>query len=169
MTPRTRFGLLASPLGELLAVSDGTFLTGLYTPGAKGKPEPAAEWTRDDSWFESIHERLLEYFAGRLSEFDIPVRAAGTPFQEIVWAELMRIPYATTITYGELARRVGDPKSSRAVGAANGRNPIAIIVPCHRVIGANGSMTGYAGGVDTKRKLLDLERNAFGRLTTRAS
>jgi methylated-DNA-[protein]-cysteine S-methyltransferase len=110
-------------------------------------PEPAREAVR----------QLEQYFAGARREFTVPLSPQGTPFQLAVWDELQRIPYGTTITYGELAARLGDPKAIRAVGRANGANPIWIIIPCHRVIGADGSLTGYAGGIDVKRALLELE------------
>jgi methylated-DNA-[protein]-cysteine S-methyltransferase len=105
-----------------------------------------------------VREQLDEYFAGERQEFDVPLKLEGTPFQRGVWRELARIPFGTTITYAELARRIGRPTASRAVGHANGRNPISILVPCHRVVGAGGQLTGYAGGVDKKRWLLERER-----------
>lgn len=107
-------------------------------------------------------EQLAEYFAGTRSEFDLPLAPYGTPFQQLVWAALREIPYGTTISYGEQARRLGDPNKSRAVGAANGRNPIPIVVPCHRVVGTNGKLTGFAGGLDVKAWLLDHERKVSG-------
>ena len=111
----------------------------------------------DPAWFTEILGQLDAYFAGRLTEFDIPVKLDGTEFQRRVWSQLQAIPYGETISYGELARRVGSPKASRAVGLANGRNPVTIIVPCHRVIGSNGKLTGYGGGLDRKTWLLDHE------------
>ena len=116
------------------------------------------ELTRDPGLLAPVRDQLLAYFRGERRVFDVPLAPRGTPFQLRVWAELVRIPYGQTISYGELARRLGDPNLTRAVGAANGANPISIIVPCHRVIGADGSLTGYAGGLDLKRTLLDLER-----------
>ncbi len=106
---------------------------------------------------ERCAEQLTAYFAGNLQQFDLELAAAGTPFQQEVWVALTRIPYAETCSYGELARDIGKPTASRAVGAANGQNPLAVVVPCHRVIGSNGNLTGYAGGLDIKRQLLDLE------------
>lgn len=106
---------------------------------------------------DSCAEQLIEYFAGARKSFDLSLSPSGTTFQQSVWTELRKIPYGTTINYGEQARRIGQPKASRAVGAANGKNPIAIIVPCHRVVGASGSLTGFAGGMDMKKALLDLE------------
>jgi len=112
---------------------------------------------RDDDAFAAVRTQLDEYFAGTRTAFDVPLRLEGTGFQRAVWAQLCAIPYGTTISYGELARRVGNPKASRAVGLANGRNPIAVIVPCHRVIAGDGSLGGYGGGLDRKTALLDLE------------
>ena len=116
------------------------------------------DWIRAGKPLERVHRQLDEYFAGKRQAFDLALNPHGTPFQLAVWMQLRRIPYATTINYGELARRVGNPAASRAVGAANGRNPLSIIVPCHRVIGANGTLTGYGGGLPIKQFLLELER-----------
>jgi methylated-DNA-[protein]-cysteine S-methyltransferase len=146
-----------SPLGELLLISDGVALRGL---GMQRGPRPTrvdATWVQSDSPFSAVKAQLNQYFAGERTAFDLPVVLHGTPFQLRVWAALQEIPYGTTVSYGELARRIGRPLGSRAVGLANGRNPVSIIVPCHRVIGADGSLTGYGGGLDRKRLLLDLE------------
>ena len=129
-------------------------------PQHKGWRGPDASWQQSDAPFAAVREQLAEYFAGERQQFDVPLKLAGTPFQQRVWQELVRIPFGTTITYAQLAQRVGQPTASRAVGHANGRNPISIIVPCHRVIGANGKLTGYAGGVDKKQWLLAWERVA---------
>jgi methylated-DNA-[protein]-cysteine S-methyltransferase len=151
---------IASPLGTLtLTASDG-FLIGVSMDGQKHVPEAPVDSRRDDAWFADITAQLDAYFAGDLTRFDVPVRVAGTDFQRRVWSHLSDIPYGETISYGELARRVGNPKASRAVGLANGRNPVSIIVPCHRVIGADGSLTGYGGGIERKTWLLDLEASA---------
>jgi methylated-DNA-[protein]-cysteine S-methyltransferase len=115
-------------------------------------------WVRDDAALGAWHAQLDEYFDGTRTAFDLPLRLEGTPFQVEVWEQLRRIPYGETISYGELARRVHRPEAARAVGSANGQNPIAIVVPCHRVIGADGSLTGFGGGLDWKRRLLDLEQ-----------
>jgi methylated-DNA-[protein]-cysteine S-methyltransferase len=120
-----------------------------------------ASWTRAEEPFEPVRRQLLEYFAGRRTEFDLRLSMAGTPFQESVWRALQEIPYGETISYGELARRIGRPADARAVGTANGRNPIAVVVPCHRVIGADGRLVGYGGGLERKRLLLDLEAGAL--------
>lgn len=118
---------------------------------------PNKEWKEDAAFFTAILRQLRAYFAGELREFDIPLLLEGTAFQKRVWKNLQNIPYGETISYGELAKRIGDPKAVRAVGAANGQNPIPIIVPCHRVIGSNGSLTGFGGGIENKKKLLELE------------
>ncbi len=129
-------------------------------PQHKGWRGPEASWQKSDASFAVVREQLAEYFAGQRQQFDVPLKLAGTPFQQHVWQELVRIPFGTTITYAQLAQRVGKPTASRAVGHANGRNPISIIVPCHRVIGTDGKLTGYAGGVDKKQWLLAWERGA---------
>jgi methylated-DNA-[protein]-cysteine S-methyltransferase len=152
-----------SPVGPLTIVAADGQITGLYmdaqrhAPGQEsfGRPGDPAEEP-----FATAAEQLRAYFAGELTEFDLPLSPAGTEFQRRVWTGLQAIPYGETVSYGELARRVGNPTASRAVGLANGRNPIAIVVPCHRVIGSNGSMTGYGGGLDRKRFLLALEQES---------
>lgn len=148
--------LLPSPIGDLLLTSDGTALTGLYMAPHEGRLRSEVSGTGDGP-FRTVVSQLLAYFAGELTTFDVPTRASGTPFQIRVWDELSRIPYGETISYAELAHRVGSPNGYRAVGQANGRNPISIIIPCHRVIGADGALAGYGGGPDRKRFLLDLE------------
>jgi methylated-DNA-[protein]-cysteine S-methyltransferase len=160
--PSVCHSLYASPIGDLMLTSDGAALTGLYMREHRGKPasDPPASCRRDDASFESIRAQLAAYFQGELREFDIPLRLVGTPFQRLVWAGLQAIPYGTKISYAELARRIGRPGASRAVGSANGRNPIAIIVPCHRVIAADGTLGGYGGGLDRKEWLLELETSA---------
>ena len=147
-----------SPVGPLLLTSNGTALTRLLFDVP---PDPT--WSTEPTpVLEDAVRQLEEYFAGERRDFDLPLEPAGTPFQLTVWAALRDIPYAETINYGQLADRVGNPNASRAVGLANGRNPISIVVPCHRVIGANGSLTGYGGGLDRKRTLLELERRTAG-------
>ena len=160
MTTTTYYSYIDSPLGQIFVQGDGQFVTGLYLPMHKGWRGPDAAWRRSDAPFAALREQLAEYFAGQRRQFDVSLKYAGTPFQRRVWQELVRIPFGTTITYGQLAERVGQPTASRAVGHANGRNPISIIVPCHRVIGASGKLTGYAGGVDKKQWLLAWERDA---------
>ncbi|MCX6359698.1 MAG: methylated-DNA--[protein]-cysteine S-methyltransferase [Armatimonadetes bacterium] len=163
----TLYTTLGTPIGELLLTSDGAALTGLYMPDHAHGPEVGAGWVSDDgaALFAATAEQLREYFGGGRRLFDLPLAPAGTLFQLRVWAELRRIPYGATVTYGDLARRLGDPGASRAVGLANGRNPISIIVPCHRVVGAGGKLTGYAGGLERKRFLLELEGGCLPGLT----
>ena len=148
----------ATPIGPLtLHARDGA-LTGVWM-----EDDPELAERRDDSPPLGEARRQLEaYFAGELREFDLPLAPSGSAFQLRVWEELRAIPYGETISYGELARRVGDPSAARAVGLANGRNPLPVIVPCHRVIGADGSLTGFGGGLDRKRRLLELEAGIAG-------
>ncbi len=147
-----------SPVGRLLLTANDRAITGLYMEndphGPVGVPEGALH---DAARFTSLQNQLDDYFAGRLFEFDIELDLVGTPFQRSVWQALRALSYGQTISYGELARRIGNPNAVRAVALANGRNPVAIVVPCHRVIGANGSLTGYSGGLENKRRLLLLE------------
>lgn len=153
-----------SPVGPLLLMSDGTSLTGLHTDNDKHRPAIQSDWIRDASVapFAQTIAQLRAYFDGALTEFDLPLAPQGTEFQMTVWRELCHIPFGETISYAELARRIGRPKASRAVGHSNARNPISIIVPCHRVIGTDKSLTGYAGGLDRKRMLLALEAKNTG-------
>ena len=156
----TIYSLLESPLGPLLLTSDGSALTGVFMGDHKHGPEIGEGWVRDENAapFVKAKHQLTAYFNGTLTAFDLPLSADGTEFQRRVWHALCEIGYAETLSYGELARRIGSPNASRAVGLANGRNPISIIVPCHRVIGANGKLTGYGGGIDRKAALLDFEQ-----------
>lgn len=150
------YTIIDSPLGRLLLDTDGVSLTGLYmeTPDL---PSRAAEGFRRDANAGPLPEatrQLAQYFAGLRQSFDLPLAPPGTEFQRRVWQALLGIPYGATVSYGEQARRIGKPSASRAVGLANGRNPIAIVIPCHRVIGADGGLTGYGGGLPRKRWLL---------------
>lgn len=145
---------LRSPLGGLLLLSDGASLTGLYFEDHRRGPARGANWRHDAGPFEQAEEELAAYFAGEPCEFNVPLAPRGSDFQRAVWSELRRIPRGATLTYGELAARLGRPKAVRAAGAANARNPISIIIPCHRVVGANGALTGYAGGLQRKQWLL---------------
>ncbi len=147
-----------SPVGALtlLADQDGA-LSGLRMADQRHRGPDDPDWIRDPSPFAAAIEQLDAYFAGQRTEFSVPVNPAGTAFQREVWDALRAIPYGSTSSYGELAARIGRPKAMRAVGLANGRNPIAIVIPCHRVIGADGSLTGYGGGLTNKRLLLELE------------
>jgi methylated-DNA-[protein]-cysteine S-methyltransferase len=151
------YDTMDSPLCELLLATDGHALTAVHMNGT-----PGTGWKRDRGALREPAEQLEAYFAGELREFDLPLAPQGTPFQREVWSALREIPYGGTTSYGELAASVGRPHAARAVGAANGRNPIAVVIPCHRVIGASGALTGYGGGLGRKRLLLDLEA---GRLT----
>ncbi len=152
----TYYTYFDSCIDPILLTSDGAALTGLYMVEHKHGPEVAPDWVHSDDAapFAEAKRQLAEYFAGARTEFDLPLAPEGTEFQRRVWEELTRIPYGQTISYGELARRIGQPGSARAVGLANGRNPISIVVPCHRVIGANGSLVGYGGGLPRKKALL---------------
>ena len=154
----TVYSMVPSPIGELLLVSDTESLTGLYTPGHGRRPAP--DWVHDPDHpvLAASRVQLADYFAGTRRTFDLPLASVGTAFQEAVWKGLRDIEYGHTESYLKLATRIGSPTAVRAVGAANGRNPISIVVPCHRVIGANGSLTGYAGGMEAKRWLLGHER-----------
>lgn len=149
-----------SPVGLLTLTGFPGVLTGLQMEGQAHTPPLPDGCTRDDRAFAPVKAQLEAYFAGELTEFDVNLRLEGTEFQQRVWGSLRRIPYGETWSYARLAALVGNPAASRAVGVANSRNPIAIIVPCHRVIGANGTLTGYAGGLDRKAWLLGLERRA---------
>jgi methylated-DNA-[protein]-cysteine S-methyltransferase len=146
-----------SPIGALILVGSDGHLTGVFMVGQRHLPEPAPDRRRDDAWFVDVADQLAGYFSGDLLTFDIPIRLDGTEFQRRVWSELRGIPYGQTISYGELARRVGSPGAARACGLANGRNPVSVIVPCHRVVGADGRLTGYGGGLERKAWLLDHE------------
>jgi len=148
---------MPSPVGELLLVGDGERLSGLHMQGGRRPGAVGPEWRRADEPFAAARDQLEEYFAGERETFDLPLAPRGSGFQAEVWRALTRIPYGGTTTYGELARTLGHPTAARAVGAANGANPLSIVIPCHRVIGADGGLTGYAGGVERKRYLLALE------------
>jgi len=167
----TTSGRFPSPVGELILTASETALTGVFFPTSRHVPprhevergsggEVPAEDTGHGSANEVLartREQLSEYFAGTRTSFDLPLDPRGTPFELSVWKELRAIPYGATRSYSDIARRLGDPRSTRAVGAANGKNPIPIIVPCHRVIGAHGELTGFGGGIDRKRWLLEHE------------
>jgi methylated-DNA-[protein]-cysteine S-methyltransferase len=156
-TPTTIATTMESPIGEITVTSLDGVLTGVHMHEQRHRPSLPLGCLRDDAALAPVVAQLAAYFAGELTDFDLPMELAGTDFQRRVWTALCEIPYGETISYGELARWVGNPKASRAVGLANGRNPIAIVVPCHRVIGADGSLTGYGGGLDRKVWLLEHE------------
>ncbi|MDA8347521.1 MAG: methylated-DNA--[protein]-cysteine S-methyltransferase [Pseudomonadota bacterium] len=160
MTPtdHTRYWhILESPVGPLLLGGDDERLTRIDFQDGPRPLRPGAHWHRAAGPFAAAIEQLAQYFAGQRRRFDLPLAPTGTPFQLRVWEALCAIPYGETLSYGDLARRVGNPRASRAVGLANGANPLPIVVPCHRVIGANGALTGFGGGVPIKRALLALE------------
>jgi methylated-DNA-[protein]-cysteine S-methyltransferase len=150
--------IVPSPIGPLTAVREGGALVGLYMELSRRPLVPAVVGQRSDEGFDDVVRQLVEYFAGRRTVFDLPLRPSGNDFQLAVWEQLTRIPYGETRSYGHVARALGDPGAAQAVGAANGRNPLSIVVPCHRVIGADGSLVGYGGGLPRKRFLLDLEQ-----------
>ncbi len=160
MTPYTE---LPTPVGSLLLTANDTAITGIYFPTRDRTPKGRVGWVADDgkgpasALLAQARQQLTEYFAGSRTTFDLPLEPGGTPFQQSVWDALRTIPYGTTTSYGAIARRLGDVRATRAVGAANGQNPIPIVVPCHRVVGARGELTGFGGGLDRKRWLLEHE------------
>jgi methylated-DNA-[protein]-cysteine S-methyltransferase len=161
--------VIDSPVGPITLVAAGAALAGLYLSAQRHAPGPAAFGAREPAGLAGsgplaeAARQLGEYFAGSRTEFDLELSMAGTAFQQRVWKELQAVGYGETITYGQLADRIGQPTASRAVGLANGRNPVSIIVGCHRVVGADGSLTGYGGGLDRKQYLLALEQRVSGR------
>jgi methylated-DNA-[protein]-cysteine S-methyltransferase len=157
MTHGRSYSILESPIGELRLTAEGGVITGVWMLDPEDSVDPGAGWVRDDAPLAEARTQLQAYFAGDRTDFDLPLAPRGTAFQLRVWEGLRTIPFGETISYAELARRIGDPRAVRAVGAANGRNPLPIILPCHRVIGADGSLTGYGGGLPRKRILLELE------------
>jgi methylated-DNA-[protein]-cysteine S-methyltransferase len=157
-SPIMYFRYLETPLGRLLLAADETGLRKIVFPDDRFAALPESSWRPGDTAFTDVVRQLDEYFAGRRTTFDVCVRPEGTAFQQTVWLALMQIPYGNTVSYGALAARIGKPGAARAVGLANGSNPIPIIIPCHRVIGANGKLTGYGGGLPIKERLLALER-----------
>ena len=151
-----RYRTMASPVGTLTLAGTGSTLMHLRMVGQTHEPDRSG-WIPDDDAFADVAEQLTAYFAGSLAKFDVELQLVGTKFQCRVWAALQKIPYGETRSYGQIAEQIGSPGASRAVGLANGRNPVGIIVPCHRVIGSGGALTGYGGGIDRKRTLLTLE------------
>jgi methylated-DNA-[protein]-cysteine S-methyltransferase len=170
LTGRRSHTVIDSQVGPITLLATDGRLTGLYLSERRHPPAPEQfgapqfgapqSGAPDAAPFAAAAAQLGEYFAGRLTSFDLPVTMMGTAFQRLVWSALPDIPYGTTVSYRELAALIGRPSAARAVGLANGRNPVSIIVPCHRVIGSDGSLTGYGGGLERKRYLLDLERRA---------
>ena len=157
-----RYARIPSPLGPLLLVGTGDALTAIGLPSGRDGFEPDSIWIETAAPFAEARRQLEAYFAGTLRQFDLRLEPAGTPFQQRVWQALLEIPYGETVSYSELARRIGRPSAVRAVGAANGRNPLAIVIPCHRVIGSDGRLVGYGGGLPAKSALLALERRVVG-------
>ena len=154
-----RYTHIDTPIGILLVAGDDAGLRLISFPTETKTRRPDSDWRRDQRAFSDVRDQLRAYFAGNLTEFDLSLAPDGTVFQMSVWDALTKIPYGKTISYGELARRIGHPKASRAVGAANGRNPLPIVIPCHRVIGSDGKLIGFGGGLPTKSALLSLERS----------
>jgi methylated-DNA-[protein]-cysteine S-methyltransferase len=148
-----------TPIGALLVAGDADGIVEIHFAGAK----PKSDWRREDDSLEDAASQLHAYFDGQLRAFDLPLKTDGTEFQQTVWRALREIPYGETTTYSTIAKQIGKPAAVRAVGAANGANPIPIVIPCHRVIGASGSMTGFGGGIDVKKRLLALEARVTGR------
>ncbi|PYR73121.1 MAG: cysteine methyltransferase [Acidobacteria bacterium] len=156
------YRVLDSPVGGLLLARDEAGLRMIHFVGpAKAGPHVQTDWRRDDDAFADVVSQLEEYFEGKRRVFDLPLAPDGTPFQQRVWRALLDIPYGGTISYGTLAAQIGQPAASRAVGLANGSNPLPIVIPCHRVIGSNGRLTGYGGGLPIKHRLLALERGSL--------
>ncbi len=148
---------MPTPLGDLLLAGENNVLCLIGFPEGSMRYEPDPQWVYLEKPFVRVRRQLAEYFAGKRKSFDLCLRPGGTDFQLLVLAELQRIPYGTTVSYADIAKRIGKPKAARAVGAANGRNPLPIVIPCHRVIGSNGNLTGFGGGIPAKKALLRLE------------
>ena len=165
VTADRTYTTLPSPIGPLTLVARGSELTGLYLDAQRHRPDDAAlgaQGDADGELFAAAAGQLAAYFAGQLTEFSLPLAPAGTAFQAKVWAALQTIPYGQTWSYGQLAAKIGNPSAIRAVGLANGKNPISLVIPCHRVVGSDGTLTGYGGGLERKRFLLDLETGVVG-------
>jgi len=156
------YRFLDTPIGGLLLARDEAGLRFIeFQKGRRPPRQPATDWDQRDAEFDEVVKQLTDYFDGRRRRFDLPLAPEGTAFQQRVWRALLDIPYGETISYGELASRIGQRSASRAVGLANGSNPLPIVIPCHRVIGANGKLTGYGGGLPIKQQLLALERGGL--------
>lgn len=154
----TYYSVYDSPVGSLLLAGDGESLSLISFPVGRAARQPSPDWLRRNDAFIRAKSQLKAYFAGELTDFDLLLAPEGTDFQRQVWQALLSIPYGQTRSYGEIARQIGNPDASRAVGAANGLNPLPIVIPCHRVIGSDGSMTGFGGGIECKKYLLALEQ-----------
>jgi len=155
--PTITYSEIESPIGRLLLYGTTRGLSGIFMTRQRHFDGKQDDWVRDDARWSGVARQLREYFDGKRRDFDIPLDVEGTEFQMKVWNALTKIPFGRTASYADIARKIGKPKAMRAVGMANGRNPVSIVVPCHRVIGADGSLTGYGGGLDRKKILLDLE------------
>jgi methylated-DNA-[protein]-cysteine S-methyltransferase len=153
----TSYTIMKSPIGPLMLAGDERGLRLVHFMTGRRPKSPRRDWIEDKAPFKEVVRQLVAYFDGKLKDFDLPLILDGTAFQLLVWNNLRKIPYGETISYGQLAKRIGSPDAARAVGLANGSNPIPIIIPCHRVIGSNGDLTGFGGGLPTKKKLLALE------------
>ena len=162
MSSNVRYSWIASPLGNVLLVATGDGLRGVYFHDQKYVPTVDPAWKRDDDapLLRAARRQIDEYFSGARDRFDLPLAPVGTPFQRAIWNAIAEVPRGATRTYTQLAARVGRPDCARAAGSATGRNPLSIIVPCHRIVGSDGSLTGYAGGLDRKRYLLAHEQGA---------
>jgi methylated-DNA-[protein]-cysteine S-methyltransferase len=161
-----RYARFTTALGSLFATAAADRITGIHYEGGRHAPAISSEWVEDPRYapLAECARQLADYFAGKRQGFDLPLAPEGTPFQQRVWREIARIPYGETISYSELAARAGAPASARAAGAATGRNPPSTVVPCHRVVGSHGSLTGYAGGLERKTRLLEIEGALHGEL-----
>jgi len=151
------YTVMKGPLGDILLAASDNGLCYLGFQESRSARDPDPSWVASKKPFKEVVTQLKEYFSGRRKRFDLPLDLQGTPFQRSVWKALLEIPYGQTASYGDIARRIGNPKACRAVGGANGANPVAVIVPCHRVIGTSGKLTGFGAGLPIKRRLLDLE------------
>ena len=162
----TRFKRFTTPLGPILATANDCGISGIYFVGQRYEVDLGGDWREegDDPVLAECARQLGEYFEGKRREFDLPLAAAGSDFQRRVWREIARIPFGETISYAELARRAGAAGSARAAGSATGHNPLSVVVPCHRVVGSDGSLTGYAGGLERKTRLLEIEGALAGTL-----
>lgn len=157
-----KYCYLDTPIGRLLLAGENESLSLIAFPQGSMRKEPDPDWLYAESAFREAKRQIGEYFAGRRRNFDLQLQPDGTPFQLEVLKELEKIPYGATASYGDVAKRIGRPGAARAVGAANGRNPLPIVIPCHRVVGGDGRLTGFGGGIATKKALLDLERDNAG-------
>ncbi|MFH0780924.1 MAG: methylated-DNA--[protein]-cysteine S-methyltransferase [Pseudomonadota bacterium] len=156
-----RYCYCDSPIGKMLLVGGNGIMEELHFPKGLETLQIPTTWQKNEACFAEALRQLKEYFAGSRREFQLPIAPHGTPFQKRVWQELCKIPYGETASYGAIAKKIGNPKACRAVGMANNKNPIPIIIPCHRIIGKDGSLTGFGGGLTVKKQLLDLERQSL--------